>query len=404
MFRRVANLVAMVLFLGQSACFQDLVSADGGSLSAISGDQQLGVTDGVLPRPLRVRVTDQDDLPVANRLVTFTVESGNGLVSPSTAMTSLNGEATTNWTLGPSVGEQRVLASVQHLPPVNFRANATFTLFDIEIRFLSPPTSQLRTAFEGAATRWRSVVTGELSNVPVSAPAGQCGVDSPTINETIDDVVILVSLNDIDGPGGSLGQAGPCFIRTSNSLPLVGQMRLDQADLNLLEQTGNLGDVILHEMGHVLGFGTLWLEKDFLDDAVEFGGDDPHFTGPLATAAFDDVGGAGYNEGEKVPVENSGGSGTTDGHWRESVLVNELMTGFLNAGQANPLSDVTVASLADLGYSVNLDATDLYVVTLPGAAASETGGIVMLNDIYRGPVFLVGPSGALRIKTSNVQR
>jgi hypothetical protein len=116
------------------------------------------------------------------------------------------------------------------------------------------------------------------------------------------------------------------------------------------------------------------------------------------------VGGAGYNEGEKVPVENSGGSGTTDGHWRESVLVNELMTGFLNAGQANPLSDVTVASLADLGYSVNLDATDLYVVTLPGAAASETGGIVMLNDIYRGPVFLVGPSGALRIKSSNVQR
>jgi hypothetical protein len=35
------------------------------------------------------------------------------------------------------------------------------------------------------------------------------------------------------------------------------------------------------------------------------------------------------------------------------------MTGFLNSG-GNPLSRVTVASLADLGYSVNLAAADTY--------------------------------------------
>src|SRR5258708_39129929 len=40
-------------------------------------------------------------------------------------------------------------------------------------------------------------------------------------------------------------------------------------------------------------------------------------------------------------------------HFRESVFGNEVMTGYLNNG-ANPLSRVTIASLADLGYQVNM--------------------------------------------------
>ena len=45
-----------------------------------------------------------------------------------------------------------------------------------------------------------------------------------------------------------------------------------------------------------------------------------------------------------------GGAGTADSHWRESVLSNELMTGFLDAGVANPITRLTVAQFADLGY------------------------------------------------------
>ena len=41
----------------------------------------------------------------------------------------------------------------------------------------------------------------------------------------------------------------------------------------------------------------------------------------------------------------TGGAGTRDGHWRESVLANELMTGWINAG-SNPLSVLSVRSLA----------------------------------------------------------
>ena len=35
-------------------------------------------------------------------------------------------------------------------------------------------------------------------------------------------------------------------------------MSFDTADLARMEADGSLTDVILHEMGHVLGFGTLW--------------------------------------------------------------------------------------------------------------------------------------------------
>src|SRR4051794_6205534 len=49
-----------------------------------------------------------------------------------------------------------------------------------------------------------------------------------------------------------------------------------------------------------------------------------------------------------VPVENTGGPGTRDSHWREAVFGNELMTGFVGPA-GNPLSRTTVGSLQDLG-------------------------------------------------------
>ena len=48
------------------------------------------------------------------------------------------------------------------------------------------------------------------------------------------------------------------------------------------------------------------------------------------------------------------------GHWRQSVFGDELMTPAFT-GNVHPLSRVTVASLADLGYVVNLAAADAYV-------------------------------------------
>ena len=45
--------------------------------------------------------------------------------------------------------------------------------------------------------------------------------------------------------------------------------------------------MIIHEMGHVLGIGTIWEELDLLEDA---GGANPVFTGDGAVDEFDERG------------------------------------------------------------------------------------------------------------------
>ena len=76
-----------------------------------------------------------------------------------------------------------------------------------------------------------------------------------------------------------------------------------------------------------------------------------------------------------MPVENTGEAGSADSHWRESVLVDELMTPQLNSG-SNPLSAVTVQSLADLGYQVDVLGADPYsgVFTAPAFAPPRGRG------------------------------
>jgi hypothetical protein len=53
-------------------------------------------------------------------------------------------------------------------------------------------------------------------------------------------------------------------------------------------------------------------------------------------------------------------------------MTNELMTGFLNAG-TNPLSAVTIESVADLGYAVNVGAADPWPTPGSGMSAVVAG-------------------------------
>ena len=226
--------------------------------------------------------------------------------------------------------------------------------FRIEVRFLGGLTSRQRAAFATAADRWTSVIVGDLPEVRVDG-------------ETIDDVLILAQGTAIDGPGRVLGQAGPTHLRPAGAmigalLPVKGAMSFDTADLAAMEDDGSLDDVITHEMGHVLGIGTLWARKGLLDGS---GSDDPLFTGAGAVAEYAELAGAFSVDGG-VPVENTGGPGTREGHWRESVFGAELMSGFI-AAAGNPLSRVTAASLADLGYQVDLDAAEPYRLPVAGA-------------------------------------
>lgn len=198
-------------------------------------------------------------------------------------------------------------------------------------------------AFTIAAARWEEVLPEPLPLVMVGG-------------ETTDGVIIDAEGLNIDGPGQILGSAGPTDLRPGfRGLPARGVMNFDTSDIEMLEAEGTFQSVILHEMGHVLGIGTLWEPFNLLLGA---GSEDPRFTGSLATMIYRSLGGRDLTG---VPVANTGGQGTRDGHWRESTFVDELMTGFLS-GERQPLSELTIAALADLGYAVNLEAADPYVL------------------------------------------
>ncbi len=233
-------------------------------------------------------------------------------------------------------------ATVATAPP-------TSDSFEITVRFVGGLSPSQQGAFDAAAARWSEVIRSGLPDVSLDLPAGDCAPGVPAFSGTVDDLLIDAASGSIDGPGGILAQAGPCLVRTGGGLPAYGAMLFDTADLADLEAAGQMEDVIRHEMGHVLGIGTVW--GSLLSGA---GTSDPTFTGSAARGAWDAVAGG---SGISVPVENSGGAGTADAHWRESVFGNELMTGYLDPG-TNPLSAVTVGSLADIGYGVDLGAAD----------------------------------------------
>ena len=192
------------------------------------------------------------------------------------------------------------------------------------------------------------VVRGELSNIWLStAPISYCG--NVGLAETIDDLLVLVEIAPVDGPGGILAQAGPCFIRTSNRLPVMGILQLDSDDLQTMTDD-EIRTVMTHELLHVLGFGSMW-QDPYVNLLASAGTSDPFFIGPSARSGFIDEGGWSYS-GLPVPVESLGGAGTAGSHWRMSVFGEELMTGWLMS-VTPPLSRTTVMSLADLGYQVD---------------------------------------------------
>ena len=277
--------------------------------------------------------------------------------------------------------------------------------YNVDLVFVQNGTGSQDDIVRQAARRWEAAIGRGATDFDFSgnpAAAGSCGEGSPPANDVVDDVRIYVTIDSIDGAGGTdgniVGQASPCSVRlvifqapgsqrqdTIYREVLRGSVILDEHDVARMERQGLLLSVVTHEMAHVLGFGTLWdahgrLRNPSVPDKPN---EDTHFEGPLTIAAFNDAGGSGF-AGSKVPVENSGLEGSADGHWSESVFEEELMTAFLAAG-TQPLSAVTLESLYEIGYEINLRGADGFGVSLGGP--TPRGPVVHLfNDIARIPV------------------
>ena len=284
--------------------------------------------------------------------------------------------------------------------------------FAIDLRWIGgEPNTAVLSAFTEAKARWEEVIVGDLADEQLttganSIPANACVAGQPAMSNTvIDDVIIYASVDSIDGTGDVLGQAYPCYIRDESTVALVGVMKFDEADMQTMVSNGTLDEVITHEMGHVLGLGTLWDEK--LSRAQTSASDtswirttDVRFTGAGGNGAYGVLGGSGG-----APIENcaSGvptgcGAGTWLGHWRESTFRNELMTGYISA-TGNPVSRMTIAALADLGYTVQANAADAY--SLPAAASFSgvaSSAVELKDDMPRAPLYTMRGGRSQRLR------
>ncbi|HSJ76024.1 MAG TPA: Ig-like domain-containing protein, partial [Gemmatimonadales bacterium] len=169
------------------------------------GDGQTVVAGQPVPTPPSVLVTDANHNPVPGVDVTFQVTSGRGQVTPAVVATDNSGIAQVgSWSPG-SKGSNVLTATATGAGisgnPVTFTATGT-SAFDIEVQFLGSATTSQRQAFTDAAERWETLVTGDVEDIPLQTQAGDCGEGSPALNRTIDDLLIFVTLEHIDGPGG----------------------------------------------------------------------------------------------------------------------------------------------------------------------------------------------------------
>jgi hypothetical protein len=231
-----------------------------------------------------------------------------------------------------------------------------------------------QSAFSSAAAFWESAITGYR-------------VDSASLQG----INISADVAANDGVGGVLGSAGPTYVIYGSAqldgdtavsqvcYSTDGSMTFDSADVDNLISAGLWEQVILHEMAHVIGFGTLWgidIGGTIYNDFYAAGSG--QYTGAAGLAAYQ----AEFNPSSTfVPVELGGGAGTADGHWDEadggSALTGitdaygndmafELMGGWLNAPTF--VSQTTLAQFYDLGYTIIPEPSPLILIALVCAA------------------------------------
>ena len=232
----------------------------------------------------------------------------------------------------------------------------------LDLVSLSGTYQSWKDAFGTAKQRWESIINGDMTGT----------VSSSGLNSTfactnyplrIDDLYICGQEAVIDGLGGILGSTVLIYARGAGAVnpltgreylvALAGQMIFDTDDLNLLVRTGKLDSVVLHEMGHALGIGTLW---DF--NGLYSQGSGVYNPGTSADREWKAIGCSG-----PLPVELDRGIGSANVHWDEECLRYELMTGGTDlSSNREPLSRITIGSLKDMGYKVDFNQADPFTI------------------------------------------
>jgi len=232
--------------------------------------------------------------------------------------------------------------------------------YDIQLSYSADMPTSIQAQVRSAADRIEEIIVGDLSpqtNIQIPDEY-QCST-APAI---VDDIWLCAQIQDL--PPFVDGQGGFDRVRIGeNDLPYIGFITVatglsDPSDA-----------VLVHEMLHSLGFGTLWTRKNLISSRT---GDCDYIINGQATRQYQEISGCGA--AAELPMSQ----GNDCQHWEELCFVHELMTPvyLLNFDGSVPyqLSRVTVGAMEDIGYEVNYDAADEYTTADMDASCVCNGG------------------------------
>lgn len=223
--------------------------------------------------------------------------------------------------------------------------------FSIELNFgigLTGLTDSAKTAIEDAVLFWEDVITHSSFDTAQTLEVTLAATDLGGREGILAYVPFLqpTQLLTTTGDPGVL-EAGDRLLPTSGDI-VLNQFYFD--DYN--QDPSYIADIVRHEMGHVLGIGSLW---DYNEGLINRR-DSTYSADTYAGAVYGEM--LGTFEQTAVPIEPF-----VNGHWDESVFESELLTPQAEGiGAEMPLSNLTIASLRDLGWNVNFGVAEDFML------------------------------------------
>lgn len=148
--------------------------ADPAAIAVVSGGSQSAKTERPLPQPLVVRVTDADGTAVSGATVSWSVASGPGTISPASASTDAQGQASTTFTGGTSLGTSTIRASVSGVAEAaEFTIEISTLVIDmVNIAFVGPDGTDDVTIPLGATVEWENFDQEQHTVTSTAEPNG----------------------------------------------------------------------------------------------------------------------------------------------------------------------------------------------------------------------------------------